>query len=504
MTPRPEGGCTLVYQVWAVPKNLLGRLFLPVQIGVLSARSFDAAVRQYDRLLVEKGSLSDSIGPVTFAPAGRERLAALHKALLAEGAPAGLVTRLVQLLDQADDLTLARLRPYALADYWGVARRDTLELFLLAAHLGLLEPRWDVMCPLCRVPKASTAALGELRAATHCETCNIDFAANFDQSVELTFRPHPSVRRADAQMYCLAGPQMTPHVVAQQILPSQETRAFTLPLEEGRYRVRSLQLSGGQYLVVAPQGEPAVQIRVADSGWPKDEPRLSRTPSLTLENTTDREQIVFLERTAWSDQWVTAAEATSLQLFRDLFARETLRPGEQVTVGNLTIVFAELRDPARLRILRNAVDFEQGALVKTADDVTLAVFTRPLAAVRTILLVQHELANPLHDLIPIQMKAAIHSGSCIAVNIDERLDYFGPTVNFARRMQNVSGSGVVMISSAVRDDPDVARYLGEVADLVQIESFMAVLKGFDTEGFDLWQFRLSQTDGLKRTGPPAP
>ena len=44
----------------------------------------------------------------------------------------------------------------------------------------------------------------------------------------------------------MGSPQRTPHVVAQQLLPAQSERELTLPLEPGSYRLRALELSGGQ------------------------------------------------------------------------------------------------------------------------------------------------------------------------------------------------------------------------------------------------------------------
>ena len=44
----------------------------------------------------------------------------------------------------------------------------------------------------------------------------------------------------------------------------------------------------------------------------------------------------------------TAAEVTSLQVFRDLFANESLRPGERISVGSLTVLFTDLRGSTRL------------------------------------------------------------------------------------------------------------------------------------------------------------
>ena len=58
--------------------------------------------------------------------------------------------------------------------------------------------------------------------------------------------------------------------------------------------------------------------------------------------------LAIVEHLAWSDQATTAAEVTSLQLFRDLFSREVLRPGEQISVGSMTVVFTDLKNSTQL------------------------------------------------------------------------------------------------------------------------------------------------------------
>ena len=35
--------------------------------------------------------------------------------------------------------------------------------------------------------------------------------------------------------------------------------------------------------------------------------------------------------------------------------------------------------------------------------------------------------------MPLQLKAGLHTGPCIAVTLNDRLDYFGSTVNLAAR-----------------------------------------------------------------------
>ena len=74
-------------------------------------------------------------------PSGRERLRQIGRALVAEGKKTELVRRLSELVERGDDLTLARLQPYALADLWGAGRREVLELCLAATRAGLLDFR---------------------------------------------------------------------------------------------------------------------------------------------------------------------------------------------------------------------------------------------------------------------------------------------------------------------------------------------------------------------------
>src|SRR2546423_528699 len=194
LTPKPEGGTHLVYQVWAQPRTALGLTAIPAQVGFLSRRSFDAAIRRYDKLAASGKPPLTTPSQVNFAPGGRVRLAALCEKLCAQGASREIVTRLAEMIEQSDDLTLTRIRSHALADYWGMPRRDVLEICLWATRVGLLDLQWDLICPHCRGAKQQSASLSGIRAQVYCDNCNIDFRVSFDQTVELTFRPNPAIR----------------------------------------------------------------------------------------------------------------------------------------------------------------------------------------------------------------------------------------------------------------------------------------------------------------------
>jgi class 3 adenylate cyclase len=495
-------GTKLTYQVWAKPRNVIGLMAIPIQIGILSARSFARTLREYDHLAKQGRTAANLTTRAEFVSGGRARLLALSEKMAAAGTESELVALLVDYLENADEFALSRIRPYELAREWNCPRRAALEVCLCATRAGILDLQWNLICPLCR-GGAGTDSLRDLESTVHCPGCNIDFAVNFEQSVELTFRPNPSIHNTDVEAFCTGGPQVVPHVVAQQLLAPHATRAIELSLDVGRYRLRTMSVPGWQHLRASETGERAVTLRATEDGWASEELQLAKDAKLNFENATGDEQLFILERTAWSDDAATAAEVTALQVFRDLFASEALRPGEQISVGTLTVLFTDLKDSTRMYreigdatafgrvmnhfdILKQVIAEEDGALVKTIGDAVMAVFRCPARAVRAMLDVQTQLASPPEGMQPLSLKAGLHTGPCIAVTLNDRLDYFGSTVNMAARLEGQSTGDDVVISSAVYSDPQVRDLLGDPDEGFSATRFEMPLKGFE-ERFELWR-----------------
>ena len=510
LSPRAEGGTRMTYDVWARARNLLGVIAIPVQIGLSSAAKFRAAFKKYDELAQAEASAKPADIP-TLSSASQQRLTAGRQKLYENigGGPAQspsqnteVVDRLLDFIQTADDLTVARIRPYQLADAWQQPRRIVLETCLHATRVGLLDLQWDLLCPMCRGPQDSGISLKDIATNAHCDTCQIDFTVNFDRFVELTFRPNAAVRTVDTKDYCIGSPQRTPHVVAQQLLPARSTRLLTLPLESGNYRLRTLELPGAKSVTVSPSGMRSAAIAISDKGLSEQSLEIAELSALDLQNQTDAEQLFILERMAWSDQAVTAAEVTALQVFRDLFSSEALRPGEQISVGTLTVLFTDLRNSTQLYreigdatafgrvmnhfdVLKKAIAEHDGAIVKTIGDAVMAVFRSPAAALKAMLKAQQVLAAPADGSMPLTLKAGIHRGPCIAVTLNDRLDYFGSTVNMAARLEGLSSGNDVIISRAVYDDTEVREWL-ETENLNAVP-FEITLKGFKEEQFTLWR-----------------
>jgi class 3 adenylate cyclase len=506
LTPKENGGTHVTYEIRATPKNLIGVIAIPTQLKLKTGPRVRAAFQKYDELA--SVGLDASLSEAMALPqSDRSRLNALGEKLFGETDRSEearhVVDRLIALIATADDFAVARIRPYQLADSWTLSRRLVLEICLRATRVGLLDLRWDLLCPMCRGAKDTGSSLKNIPSDGHCSSCKIDFTANFDRYVELTFKPNPAIRRVEVQEFCVGSPQRTPHIVVQQLIPAGNERALELPLGSGNYRVRSLELPGSQPLSVSASGESSVTVVISKEGWSQQELNVSKRTSFTLKNETDSEQLLILERMAWSDQAATAAEVTALQIFRDLFSTEALRPGEHISVGTQTVLFTDLRHSTRLYreigdatafgrvmnhfdVLKKFIAEHDGAIVKTIGDAVMAVFRCPANALVAMLDAQAALANPGEGIMPLQLKAGLHSGPCIAVTLNDRLDYFGGTINMASRLEGLSTGRDIILSDAVMDDPEVNEIL-KATEKYSATAFRMNLKGFDTIEFDLWR-----------------
>ncbi|HEY3474570.1 MAG TPA: DUF5939 domain-containing protein, partial [Anaerolineales bacterium] len=402
-------------------------------------------------------------------------------------------------------LSVQRIRPYALADRWEESRRGVLETFLRATRAGLLDMSWDLLCPSCRGTTEGHTNLGSVTGQSHCNTCQIDFTVNFDHNIEVVFKPNPSVRPVEFDAaFCVGSPQLQPHVVMSQRIAALRSLPVTIQLEPGRYTLRASNAPGSISLLAEADGPPQVDIRVTSFGWPPEQPRVSIQPTFNLINATDADQSFQLERTAWSDQAATAADVTALQVFRDLFASEVIRPGEEISIGSVTLMFTDLRDSTRLYrrigdasafgrvrehfdVLEKAIASEGGAIVKTMGDSVMATFRHPIHALRAVWSAQSRIAE--YGEPALWLKVGLHKGPCIVVNLNDRLDYFGSTVNMAARLPDFSQGGELVFTEEINGDPEVQQFLAENIKLGALSPFTGNLKGFD-EPFMMWKLRV--------------
>jgi class 3 adenylate cyclase len=169
------------------------------------------------------------------------------------------------------------------------------------------------------------------------------------------------------------------------------------------------------------------------------------------------------------------------------------RPIEDAAVVAVALMFTDLEgstemyerlgDSLAYRLVREHFSFlldqvrrHHGKMVKTIGDALMAAFERPAQAVAAALAVQQNVAtfNARHGGETMVIKMGLHYGPCIAVNINDRVDYFGSTVNLAARLQGECEGGDVVISQSIAADPAAARRLAPY----RWREDSATLKGF--------------------------
>ncbi|MGD8426058.1 MAG: adenylate/guanylate cyclase domain-containing protein [Balneolaceae bacterium] len=413
-----------------------------------------------------------------------------------------VVSKLIDYIHRADDLELQRIRPYELASNWGISREEVLTTFLYAANEGLLNFNWDLRCPDCRTIQQSEKTLAQVHEPIFCERCKHQFNVNFNTTLQLSFTPHPLIRKPDPHKFCIRGPHTRPHVLIQQYLNPGDKRFLKTDLPVGTYTLRSNHSDGIATVDVRPDGQNTVHIALYKRGLRGEEVSITPDPNLSFENHTDVPQIITLERNDWKDDEVNAANATSSQLFRDLFTNEVLPKGEKISVDNITLMFTDLFNSTGMyneegddkavvqvidhfEILHDTVAEENGAIVKTIGDSVMAVFSRPQQALRAYLSAQRIFRTDERFRDNFQLKAGIHQGSCVAVNLNNRIDYFGSTVNIASRFVDFASENEVIIShkACQETEGELQQILDEFEHINIVENRNAKLKGFKSESF---------------------
>ncbi len=405
---------------------------------------------------------------------------------------ASLRDRLERLLAEAPDEAVQQMRPFALAKAWEASRRDTLEAFLHATRAGVVDLRWQVDCPVCRVSAGVHERLEDVRSGVHCDACGVDYGVGFGEHVEAVFQPNAAIRPSEPGVFCASTPAFRPHVFAQLRVDSGSPRRELMRLPRGELllrlygqpeltRVRIPEPPGGLTLTLDASGLRASFEVDADRA--QDE--------LRLDSSLGSPRVVQLERADWNAEAALGSIVVTFPGFRDLFATEAPAAGVDLQIGHIALLFSDLVGSTALYgrvgdarayamvqehfdLMAHVIAAHQGALVKTMGDAVMASFASPkdaVAAAREML--------PRHDERFAQeklgLKLGVHAGPCLVVRANGVLDFFGSTVNMAARLQGKARAGELVLTRELAREPGVAAQL----EGLEAQGFEAELKGID-------------------------
>jgi class 3 adenylate cyclase len=184
--------------------------------------------------------------------------------------------------------------------------------------------------------------------------------------------------------------------------------------------------------------------------------------------------------------------------FRLLFGDQVLSEREQMQIASVTILFTDitgstemyekLGDVCAYNIVRDHFDilFKQiekqgGTIIKTIGDAVMASFIRNELALKAIIaaLEQFKQYNEnRHINEHVHIKTGIHRGAAILVNLNDKLDYFGSSINKAARVQAVASSGEICFTEQIYQDDAFKQTLKELG-IKEMTRHSVNLKGID-------------------------
>jgi class 3 adenylate cyclase len=412
------------------------------------------------------------------------------------------------LIRDGEDRELCRVNVLDFAAKRGLDDEKAISGFLHASQLGIFELTWNVLCPGCGgVLDAGKQLRSVHKEAYDCALCARDYEPTLDEMVEVAFTVSPRVRRIAAhapdtlppfeyfrQMFWSSGIDL-PETDFEERLEEITIDAIELPA--GEKAQMSLQLPAEFVIAFEPVTHAAHFIDV--KGEPTRERQTlslvyNRTPAttltsemrpgplrLSLDNRTDARILpsLWIAGDALHDMMasrkpsLTAKRMLTNQTFRDLYRTDTLDVDQGLKITSLTFMFTDLKGSTELyervgdivafdlvrehfRVLNEIVAAEAGAVVKTIGDAVMATFPTPVRALAAALRMRDSVRQIKNDLL---IKIGIHEGPCLAVTLNDRLDYFGQTVNIAARVQSLADSRAIFATRPVVEHPEVAKLL---------------------------------------------
>ena len=436
--------------------------------------------------------------------------------VLRQSAGAKAAAALEQLVRDAPDAAVNRVNVLEFAASYGLTFESALDAFLHAARLGLFDMQWNVLCPGCGGVLNSNATLRTVHQDDYmCAICAAGYQPSLDEMVEVSFTVSPRVRKIAAhtpgtlpmwdymrQMYWASGLKLPPSPQFEDLM--NRVVLDWVELGAGEKASMSVQLPEGFAILFEPVAHSAVFLEV--TGEPtRERQELSavfnrvQAPTakhqlrpgplrLSLENRTDARVLPTLylagdelhEMMSNRREFLTAKRLLTHQTFRDLFGADALTVDQRLKITSMTFVFTDLKASTELYervgdlaaydmvrahfgVLGEAVTGESGSVVKTIGDAVMATFPssdRGMAAVLRMRDAMRKLneGRGREDLL---LKIGIHEGPCLAVTLNDRLDYFGQTVNMASRVQGLATSRAIFATEPVVRHEPTARLLAD-------------------------------------------
>jgi class 3 adenylate cyclase len=413
------------------------------------------------------------------------------------------------------DRELARINVFDFARRYNLGEDAAIAAFLHASRLGLFDLSWNLLCPGCGGVLEANATLKTVRRDEYNRAiCAAGYEPTLDEMVEVSFTVNPRVRRIAGhdphslplaeyyrQMYWSSGLELPENGYEEHM---QQIWIDAVEIPAGERVILSLQLPKEFVIVFEPvthaaqfldvKGEPTRERQELSVVFNKVRAPTGKTEMrpgplrLTLDNRTDQRVLPTVciageplhHLLAKRKRFLTAKQLLTNQTFRDIYRTDALDVDQRLRITSLTFLFTDLKGStemyervgdlaaydlvkAHFHVLNEVVSAQSGAVVKTIGDAVMATFPTPALGLGAALRMREAMRrlNASRGAEDLTLKIGVHEGPCLAVMLNERLDYFGQTVNIAARVQNLAEARSIFATEPVVGHPEAARLLGE-------------------------------------------
>jgi class 3 adenylate cyclase len=456
--------------------------------------------------------------------------------LVQSGATERAAAALEKAVREGADRDLFRINTLEFASEHGLEENEAIDAFLHALKLGLFDLSWDLTCPQCGAVIDAASTLKQVTKDQYpCTVCATNYPATTDEMIEANFTVSPRVRKiAEHDPDSLTVLQYyASHTYGSRVRLPKDTDWQALhaelvidgePVPAGEKVILSVQLPNEPMLLVFEpvvhavtlinvQGEPARERQEATLTFTRggsSPPEVTLRPGpcrFVLQNKSDKRiypgvlrkgSDPFMKLVQTKRRFLTARRLMTNQTFFDLFHTDALDIDQRLKVTKLTVLFTDLKGSTELYervgdlvaydlvkkhfgVLGEVIRKHGGSLVKTIGDAVMATYDSPERGMASALEMRKAMMdfNAQNRPGDLTVKIGLHEGPCLAVVLNERMDYFGQAVNIAARVQGLASAQSIFTTEPVVRDEEVGKLLG--ARGLQPMPQKAMLKGIKEE-----------------------
>ena len=471
-SPDEVDGSKFYMYLGIVPRNIFGKIFaLLMAKGV--QKDFGSIFLKMEQFARADSGKTDLSKTVKLKSNEYQNLQSYIAGLQSEGVNPDLLRSIENYILTENDDFISRIRIRPIAERWNFPEEEVVNAFLRAVKIGLLDMKWDTICPHCRNMRQEFSKLSEVPTLGRCEPCMIDFDTTKSDGLEVTFRINSAIRDPDRRLYCSAEPIHRPHIKLHQKVDTQSNETLQTRLKQGRYRLRSKGEMSFNLLDVSDNFEAESLIWKVDAVGQRYQTAVA--PLLELENNTDSPGVFIVEFRDEDRQAFRPKDLLNYSDFRRFFPEEAVAEGVALDIGTQIILFTDVVGStefyttvgdvvAFLEVrkhfvkLYEAVENNSGTVVKTIGDAVMASFQSAKDAFSAAESIQSYF-TPDNQETRLRLRVTIHKGPCMAINADTGIDYFGSTVNLAAKLQRISLAGQVVLSEFTCQEHELTEYL---------------------------------------------